>query len=157
MQSCKTAAVATARQLIAVHTGEGVLNVIWHSYAIVEKFTPQLASAMHAARQQKGELSFTAINELHYPLALLAMALLPVIVWLAWRKTIPAALGELAATIALALLGNAFVCGTLSNPHDRYGARMVWLAVFVAIVAALARSPARNVAPACRAERATPN
>ena len=29
----KTALVATARQLIAVHTGEGVLTTIWHTYA----------------------------------------------------------------------------------------------------------------------------
>ena len=27
-----------------------------------------------------------------------------------------------------AVLANAFVCGALANPHDRYGARIVWLA-----------------------------
>ena len=140
----KAAAVATARQLIDVHTGEGVLTTIWHTYAIIEKFTPQLVPAMHAARQHHGELSFTAINDLHYPLALIAMALLPVILGLAWRKTIPAPLDELAATVALALLGNAFVCGALSNPHDRYGARMVWLAMFVAILALLRMTERRQ-------------
>jgi hypothetical protein len=134
----ETAIIATTRQLFDVHTGEGVLNSIWHTYGIMEKFTPQLLPAMRAARQQNGELSFTAINDLQYPLALLAMALLPVIVWLAWRKTISAAIGELAAGVALALLANAFVCGALSNPHDRYGARMVWLAVLVVMLAALA-------------------
>ncbi len=95
--------------------------------------------ARHASRTAK--FSFTAINELQYPLALIAMALLPVIMWLAWRKTIPAAIGELAATVTLALLGNAFVCGALSNPHDRYGARMVWLAAFT-VMLALARQRA---------------
>ena len=70
----KTAAVATARQLIGVHTGEGVLDEIWHTYRIIERYTPQLVPAMQAAHQQQGELSFTAINRLHYPLALLAMA-----------------------------------------------------------------------------------
>ncbi len=121
-----------------MHTGEGVLNSIWHTYRIIERYTPQLVPAMRAARQQHGEISFTAINALQYPLALLAMALLPVIVWLAWRKTLPPTIGELAAAVALALLANAFVCGALSNPHDRYGARMVWLAVFVVVLAALA-------------------
>ena len=140
----KAAAVATAKQLIDVHSGEGVLTTIWHTYAIIEKFTPQLVPAMRAARQQHGELSFTAINDLHYPLALIAMALLPVILGLAWRKTIPAPLGELAATVALALLGNAFVCGALSNPHDRYGARMVWLAMLVAILALLRMTERRQ-------------
>ncbi len=143
----KTAAVATAKQLIDVRTGEGVLNIIWHTYAIVDKYTPQLAPAMRAARQQHGGLSFTAINDLHYPLALIAMALLPVIVWLAWRKMLPAAVGELAATVTLTLLGNAFVCGALANPHDRYGARVVWLAVFVVILASLARTRADRLGP----------
>jgi hypothetical protein len=36
-------------------------------------------------------------------------------------------LSTLAATIAAALLANAFVCGALANPHDRYGARLTWL------------------------------
>ncbi len=134
----ETAAAATARQMIEVHTGEGVLNVIWHTYGMIEKFTPQLAPAMHAARQQHGELSFAAINAVHYPLALIAMTLLPMILWLAWREAVPADIGELAATVTLALLANAFVCGVLSNPHDRYGARIVWLTTF-AVMLAVAR------------------
>ncbi len=44
----------------------------------------------------------------------------------------------LAATVTLALLGNAFICGVISGPHDRYGARMVWVATFV-VLAALGR------------------
>ena len=129
----ETAAAATAAQLIDVHTGEGVLNVIWHTYRIIERYTPQLVPAMHAARQQNGELSFTEINALQYPLALIAMALLPALVF-AYRT---AAIGELAATVSLALLGNAFICGALANPHDRYGARMVWLASLTVILAAV--------------------
>lgn len=31
-----------------------------------------------------------------------------------------------------ALAGNAFICGALSNPHDRYQSRMVWIAVLAA-------------------------
>ncbi len=59
------------------------------------------------------------------------MALLPVIALLALRRKGFADIGELAAATALALLANAFVCGDVADPHDRYGARMVWLAVFV--------------------------
>jgi hypothetical protein len=131
----ETALIATWRQLIAVHTGEGVLAWVKHSYSIIERYTPRLAPAMHAARQQKRELSFTAINQLHYPLALFCMALLPALVLLARRGAIAAELGELAAACILALLANAFVCGVLSNPHDRYGARMVWLAGFAVAIA----------------------
>jgi hypothetical protein len=131
----KTAAIATAKQLIDVHTGEGVIASLWHTHAIIEKFTPQLVPAMYAARQQHGEIGFTAINRVDYPVALMAMALLPIIVVLAWRRKIPSDLGELAAAAALAVLANAFVCGALSNPHDRYGARIVWIALFVALIA----------------------
>ena len=131
----KTAAVATARQLVAVHTGEGVLNSIWHTYGTIRRFTPQLVAPMEAARQQHGEMSFIAINRLDYPVALLSMALLPVIVLLAYRRKIPSAFGEFAAVCALALLANAFACGAMSNPHDRYGARLVWIAVFAVTIA----------------------
>jgi hypothetical protein len=101
---------------------------------------------MRAARQQQGGISFVAINGLHYPLALLCMALLPLIVWPAWRGELPAEIGELAATCTLALLANAFICGALSNPHDRYGARMVWLAGFT-VALSLVRAVERRQAP----------
>lgn len=149
----KTAAIATARQLIDVHTGEGVLNSIWHTYSIIERYTPQLVPAMRAAAQQHGALSFTAINRLHYPVALLSMALLPAMLVLAWRKRLPPEIGALAAAVMLALLANALVCGALSNPHDRYGARMVWLATFTVAIA-LARlyrqRAGRDISPALR-------
>jgi hypothetical protein len=130
----KTAGIATIKQLIAVHTGEGVVDNIWHTYRIIEQYTPRLVPAMRLARQQNGEMSFVAINWLQYPIALIAMALLPVIVLLAQYRNLPD-VGELAATCGLAIVANAFVCGTLSNPHDRYGARLVWIAVFAVILA----------------------
>ena len=142
----ETSAIATVKQLIEVHTGEGVVTTVWHTYGIIDRYMPQLAPAMHAARQQKGEISFMAINRLQYPVALLSMMLLPLIVLLAWRKNLPADIGELAACVTLALLANAFVCGALSNPHDRYGARMIWLAIFV-VALSLARGcrPTRDI------------
>ncbi len=128
---------ATAKQLVAVRTGEGVVNWIWHTYFIVKDHAPQLQPAMWAAKQQKGELSFTTINAVHYPVALIAMAFLPVIVIMGWTGRLPRAFGDLAFVCVLALLANAFVCGGLANPHDRYGARIVWLAVFIAGLALL--------------------
>jgi hypothetical protein len=149
----KTAAIATARQLVKVRTGEGVLDDLWHTRIIIEQFTPALAPAMKAARQQAQGIDFTPVNALHYPLALIGMALLPAIVWLAVRRRLPKELGELAAVCLLALAANAFVCGALSNPHDRYGARMVWLAGFVVALALVRvlderRALARGVSPA---------
>jgi hypothetical protein len=133
----QAAAVATLRQLVRVSTGEGVVNTAWHSYAIIEKFTPRAAPAMHAARQQHGELEFSAINDLQRPLALASMLLLvPLMLWGAGRQSMTD-FGRLAATTACALLANALVCGVFANPHDRYGARLAWLAPLVVGLAAL--------------------
>ncbi len=128
LRQAQAAVAAAARQLVSVAGGEGVLNVIWHTYAIVERDAPHAVPSMRSARQQRGELSFAALNRLHVPVALAAMLLLlPLIAAGRWNAGLarPAAL---AATVALALIGNAVVCGVISNPHDRYGARLAWLA-----------------------------
>lgn len=148
----KTAAIATARQLLQVHTGEGVVHWVWHTYFIMHDFAPQLEPAMKAARQQRAEISFTAINAVHYPLALLATALLPVFVLLAWREKIPVGLGQMAGFVMAALLANAFICSALSGPHDRYGARVIWLAALVSglVVAQLLQRRTRSLTDARR-------
>ena len=106
---------------------------------------PSMLPAMRAARQQKGELDFTAINQLHVPIALASMLLLIATIVLASRQPRFADLGPLAATVALGILTNAAVCGVLANPHDRYGVRLVWLATFV-VVLGLARAFRREAA-----------
>lgn len=127
----EAALVATARQLFRVATGEGVVRSAWHSQGMIEKHTPSANAAMRAARQQRGELDFVAINRLHRPVALASMLLLLVIALMGARRETYADLGALAATTTVVLLTNAAVCGVLSNPHDRYGARMVWIAPLV--------------------------
>ena len=122
---------AALRQLVTVKTGEGVNDVVWHTYNMIEKFTPAMLPAMRAARQQQGKLDFTTINKLHVPVAVASMLLLVATIVLALMRPRFADLGPLAATVTLAILANAAVCGVLANPHDRYGARMVWLATLV--------------------------
>jgi hypothetical protein len=122
------ALAATAHQLTRVATGEGVVDSIWHTYWAIDKFAPASSAAMHAARQQHGEIGLAAINRIHQPVAFAAMLLLLATVVLGRRRDRYAGFGLLAATTTAALFANAFVCGVLSNPHDRYGARLVWLA-----------------------------
>jgi hypothetical protein len=147
----ETALADAAEQLVAVASGEGVGTDVYHSYGMMEMYTPAVLPALWAARQQKGELDFAAINHLHVPVALISMVLLPVIVIVALRRRGPADIGLLAGTVGLALLGNAVVCGVLSNPHDRYGARLAWTATFVVVLIVLRlarphpeRAPGRN-------------
>ncbi|HEY3792651.1 MAG TPA: hypothetical protein VGM09_12525 [Bradyrhizobium sp.] len=132
----EAALVATAQQLTDVATGEGTTVWIPHTYGIIQYYIPGQLAAMRAARQQHHELGFTIINRIHVPVALGSMLLVVAIVAAGvWRRRLDD-LTLLAVTVSLALLGNAFVCGVISGPHDRYGARMVWIATLVALIAA---------------------
>jgi hypothetical protein len=141
---------ATALQLVRVATGYGVHTEIWHTTWIIETFAPQSAAAMKAARQQRGELSFTAINRLQVPIAWASMLLLVGVLALAHapakstQRRRFADISSLAAVATLAILANAAVCGALSNPNDRYGARMVWLATLVVLLIPWMRKPVRD-------------
>ncbi len=144
----ETALAASAKQLVSVATGEGVLTVIWHTYGIIKQYTPSVVPDMRAARQQHGELHFEALNAVQVPLALGAMAALPLFVWLGLRRRVYVDLACLAATVSLAILGNAVVCGALSNAHDRYGARLAWVPLLVSVLVALRRQEVEAVVPA---------
>jgi hypothetical protein len=135
----KAAAVAAAKQLVSVATGEGVVTTIWHTYGIMERHTPGVVPAMRAARQQRGELRFEAINAMQVPIALVAMALLPMVIVLGWRQQSFSDLALLAVTASIAIVTNAVVCGALSNAHDRYGARLAWIPLLVTALVLLRR------------------
>jgi hypothetical protein len=124
----------TARQLVMVASGEGVVTSIWHTYGIIDRYLPHVVPPMRAARQQRGEVSFAALNALHVPIALLSLLALPLVIWFGLRHD-SHDLARLAATIGVAILANAAICGAVSSPHDRYGARLVWIATLaVALV-----------------------
>jgi len=94
-----TALAASAKQLVSVATGEGVLTSILHTYGIMERYTPSVVPDMRAARQQHGELHFEALNAVQVPLALGAMAALPLFVILGLRRRAYVDLAFLAATV----------------------------------------------------------
>jgi hypothetical protein len=156
----ETAARATLRQLTLNATGYGVHDKLWHTYGIIERFLPAQVPAMRAARQQKGDLDLMLVNRLHVPVALGSMVLVLAVMGQAlWRRQADD-LALLATTAALAVLANAFACGALSGPHDRYGSRMVWITTFVVVLAIMrvARSTERRPSAHDHApgDRATP-
>jgi len=133
----KAALRAASKQIVSVGTGEGVLNSLMHTYGIMERYTPSVVPHMRAARQQRGELRFEAINAVHVPIALAAMALMPVLVVFGLRRREFSDLGLLAMTVTITILGNAVTCGVLSNAHDRYGARIAWVPLLVSALVLL--------------------
>jgi hypothetical protein len=143
-RQAEAAIAATGQQLIHVATGEGTTGWVPHTYAIIERYLPGQVGAMRAARQQRWQLDFAAINLIHIPVALGSMlALFAIVAHACWRRRLDDAT-LLAATVSVALLGNAFICGVISGPHDRYGARLAWVATFAALVAAARMFAADN-------------
>jgi hypothetical protein len=159
-EQLQTAVVATAEQLRLVGSGYGVHNKIWHTYGIVRHFIPGEVPSMLRARQQLGEFGFmqlnwTQINWLHVPIAWGSMALTLLLAVRALFSRRFDSTAALAISIVGALLANAFVCGALSGPHDRYGARMAWIATLLVIVA-LAQAAQRLSEPEKQRQSAAP-
>src|SRR6185295_19336092 len=99
-----------------------------HTYGIIERYIPAQLKPMRAAHQQHWDINFAAVNWLHVPVALGSIALVVAMLGYALLKRRRDDLTMLAATVTFTLLGNALICGVISGPHDRYGARMAWLA-----------------------------
>lgn len=140
----EAAFTGTAKQLVHVATGEG--NNVWlgHTYGIFEHFLPGQLKAMRAARQQRGHFDFTAINTVHIPTALASMLLVVILFGRGLCLRPFDDLTLLAGTVSLALLGNAVICAVISGPHDRYGARMAWLATLVVLISAIRHFAGRD-------------
>lgn len=126
---------AMGQQLLHVATGEGTNGWIPHTYGIIARYVPAQVAPMRAARQQHWKINFDDVNWLHIPVALASMLALVALLAHALANRRLDDLTLLAATVTLALLGNSFICGVISGPHDRYGARMVWVATFVVLMA----------------------
>jgi hypothetical protein len=143
MLQLKSMISESAQQLVMVDTGAGVVNWVWNTYDTITTHAPAAVPAMQAARQQRSGISFDLINDVQVPVALACMVLAPLIAFAALRRKDDADLGELNAAAALAVLANAVVFGVLATAHNRYGARMVWIAV-LAVLLTLARVAMRR-------------
>ncbi len=141
----QAAAAGTIEQLVRVKSGDIPGPWTWHLHGVLKTHAPHVYGDFAAARQQQKAFEFfSMVNIVHVPLALLATAMLPLLAVFAWRGKLSRTAGSFAAFVLIALLGNAFVCGALSNPHDRYQSRVVPLAVLALALAALAASRRRE-------------
>lgn len=137
----------TGQQLMEASTGEGLDGKHWDTRGIIGTFLPRMAPAFKQARQQHEEITTQLLarwSRLQAPIALICMGLL---IPIGIRGMVRPAYGQIAGLalfVLIALLGNAFICGALSNPHDRYQSRMIWLAPLVVLMALMQyrRAPA---------------
>jgi hypothetical protein len=136
----KEALIDASEQMLKVATGENTDHpAMMHTYGVFRRYLRQQLKAVDTARQQTRYITFGPINLVHVPVALVSTALIfaMLIARFFRRRTDDVTL--LMATVCLALLGNAFICGVISGPHDRYGSRLAWIATFAVLVAVLRR------------------
>lgn len=127
---------AGARQFAAFAVLDDECPQICAGEAILDRFekdSPGLASQLSETPQVRGEIPKAPIRAVTSAIALLGLIALIPLMFVAYRRRDREALGLLGAIIA-ALVGNAVVTGALSDVHDRYQSRVVWLAVFAAMV-----------------------
>jgi hypothetical protein len=118
----------TAQQLVMFRTGDQIEPQQWAIATSLRKFIPRQMDAYLNARQQRGKIRFGLINAVHVPAGALAqLAMLAGLIVTLRRERWGAVV--LLGFMTAALFGNALICGALSNPHDRYQSRLVWLPV----------------------------
>ena len=117
------------QQLAMVDTGDGLTPMQYFIGHAIQRYYPHEMRTFVDARQQQG-IELALVNEIQVPILLFSGAALIPILWLAWRRRDRVSV-TLASLVLLALLGNAFVCGALSNPNDRYQSRIAWVPVLV--------------------------
>ncbi len=121
-------------QFFQFKTGDGVEPQLRILEPQFKHLIPAQLPAYLAARQQRARFRFKPLNLIHVPVG--AMSILGLAVLLqhavarrSWGE------GLLPALVLLGLVGNAIICGTFSNPHDRYQSRIVWLPSLVLLLA----------------------
>ena len=130
----RTAVMDSLLQFLQFKTGDGIepqLSILEPNF---RRLIPEQLPAYLKARQQRGLIRFKVLNLIHVPVG--AMTVLGLLLLLqhaglrrAWDRA------SLPALVLLGLIGNAIICGTFSNPHDRYQSRVIWLPGLVLLLA----------------------
>ncbi|HKD22182.1 MAG TPA: hypothetical protein VKB71_09215 [Rhizomicrobium sp.] len=118
-----------AHQFVTFRTGDQIEPQEWVLLHPLGEFIPRQLRAYLAARQQQGGIDFRPINLLHLTVAWLSLLGLVAAFAVAWRRRERKS-AVFFGFILAALVSNAVICGALSNPHDRYQSRLIWLAPF---------------------------
>lgn len=94
---------------------------------------PDAVPALRASRQVSGTMAVGPIRAVTTPVAILAMSMVPLLLFGAVRRRDALAASLVIAT-TVALATNALLAGALSDVHDRYQSRIVWIVPFVVVL-----------------------
>jgi hypothetical protein len=129
----KMAISNTVEQFVSFKTGDSIEPLNDVPVPALTRNMPQLVDAYRASRQQNDAIDFRGINAVQVPVGALSIIVLAAILAQAARRRLWNDRLFLPVFILVALTGNAFVCGALSSPHDRYQSRLIWAATFAVL------------------------
>jgi hypothetical protein len=120
-------------QFFQFRTGDGIESQEWILKPQIGRLMPGQLRSYLSARQQKGQIRFQVLNMVHVTVGMLSLLALAVLLHRAfvrrrWEE------GLFPALVLAALIGNAIICGTVSNVHDRYQSRLIWLPTLAALI-----------------------
>lgn len=102
--------------------------------AALQRLGPAVTEAMQAPRLMRGAGWVASVETIHVAISLLALAI--TLFWIFWPGTSVASRVFLVAVLA-GLVANAVICGAFSQPAPRYGARVIWLLPYIAVIGGL--------------------
>jgi len=134
MMHLRLAVYDSMLQFLMFKTGDGIEPQEWVLEPGFKRMIPRQVNAYLGARQQRGQLRFKTLNLVHVPVgAMSILGLLLLLQHAGLRRNW--SLATLPALVLVGLMGNAIICGTFSNPHDRYQSRVIWLPTLVLLLA----------------------
>jgi|GEM_PF-2203383 len=100
-------------------------------YSVLEQYFPEDAALYQKSDQFDHDLYFHMQTQTQWWTILLSILSFPILIVIAMKKGIwKKEWTSMLVCLFLFLLANAAVCGVLSNPVDRYQARVIWLIPF---------------------------
>jgi hypothetical protein len=134
MINLKAAVYDSVLQFLEFKTGDGIEPQLTILESGFKRLIPGQVAAYLEARQQRGLIRFKSLNMIHVPVGVVSvLGLILLLQHGAGRRAWEEA--SLPALVLLGLIGNAIICGTFSNPHDRYQSRVIWLPSLVLLLA----------------------
>jgi hypothetical protein len=130
----KNSLLNTIRQLPMINNWYGICSYINSPYPTekIREYYPGDFHAYATSRQSLNQLFLNVFNRLHRTVICFSLLLAAVmfIIFLKHRHYLPALL---LISIVCAYVISSFITGTLNEPHNRYGSRIIWLLPFFSI------------------------
>ena len=139
MMQVKAALYDSVLQFFEFRTGDGIESQERIIRPELKLVSPAQIPAYMRARQQRQKIRFQTLNMIHVTVGMLSLL---GVAMLLNHAALRRRWGEmtLPGLVLLGLVGNAIICGTFSNPHDRYQSRLMWLPA-LALLLARAKDP----------------